>query len=168
MQTFELYLQSEKRFIEQIIARYFRGELRHDVLQELSIHLFFIYNQNFESKAHLFDSRAWLRTVVVNFCISQLRKEQAQKNSVWSQSTTSINLKADEHASINEDQMQLLYNAALGFVSKKEALILKMKYEYKCTSKEIERRLKIQYVDVLIARIKARIRKKMGRIDLEY
>ncbi|MEY3075151.1 MAG: hypothetical protein RJB25_789, partial [Bacteroidota bacterium] len=51
---------------------------------------------------------------------------------------------------------------------KKEALILKMKYEYKRSSKEIERRLDVQYVDVLIARIKAKIKKKMGRMELDW
>jgi DNA-directed RNA polymerase specialized sigma subunit len=53
-------------------------------------------------------------------------------------------------------------------VSKKEALVLKMKYEYKRSTKEIEHRLELQHVDVLIARIKAKIKKKMGRIELDW
>lgn len=67
-----------------------------------------------------------------------------------------------------EQAIQALYQEALGCVSKKEALILKMKYEYKRSSKEIEQRLAVQYVDVLIARIKLKIKKKIQRTDLDW
>ena len=73
-----------------------------------------------------------------------------------------------EAPTLNEYELQALYEAALGCVSKKEALILKLKFEYKCTSKEIEQKLGVQHVDVLFARIKDKIRKKMGRINLEF
>jgi tRNA 2-selenouridine synthase SelU len=43
-----------------------------------------------------------------------------------------------------------------------------MKYEYKRSSKEIEQRLGLQHVDVLISRIKAKIKKKLGRIELDW
>lgn len=77
-------------------------------------------------------------------------------------------LVADEIIIGKEELIQSLYAEALGCVSKKEALILKMKYEYKRSSKEIEQRLGVQYVDVLITRIKAKIKKKMVRTDSDW
>lgn len=168
MLRFEFVLSHHQRFFERIIAQYFKGEQKQDVFQEFSLHLFGLYQQKFPNDAHLFDSKAWLRTILVNFCISQIRKEQAQKNSVWTKTSSLVILISDELVKLSEDDVQNLYTAALGCVSKKEALILKMKFEYKCTAKEIERRLGVQHADVLIARIKEKVRKKMGRIDLEF
>jgi RNA polymerase sigma factor (sigma-70 family) len=165
---FESLYANEQRFFKHIIARYFNGAQQQDVLQDFSIHLFALLTQKQAKNAHLFDSKAWLRTVLVHFCISQLRKEQAQKNSVWKQTTVQHILVAKEATLQQELEIQLLYQQALGCVTKKEALVLKMKYEYKRSTKEIEHRLELQHVDVLIARIKAKIKKKMGRIELGW
>lgn len=165
--SFEKLLHVQQRYFQHIIARYFKGVQQQDVFQEFCIHLHVIYVQKYHDNAQLFDSKAWLRTVLVNFCISQLRKEQAQKNSVWKQTTVVDQLVADTQV-LQEAELQALYEAALGCVSKKEALVLKLKFEYKCSSKEIEHKLGLQHVDVLIARIKEKIRKKMGRIYLEF
>jgi len=43
-----------------------------------------------------------------------------------------------------------------------------MKYMYNKPSKEIEQKLSIQYADVQINRIKAKIRKKLNRSDLDW
>lgn len=165
---FETMYAAQQRFFKHIIARYFEGAQQQDVLQEFAIHLFTLFTQKQQENAHLFDSKAWLRAILVNFCISQLRKEQAQKNSVWKKTATQHVLVADEIIFGKEELIQSLYAEALGCVSKKEALILKMKYEYKRSSKEIEQRLGIQYVDVLITRIKAKIKKKMVRTDSDW
>lgn len=165
--SFETVLRAQQRFFERIIARYFKGAQQQDVFQEFCVHLHALYLQKSPTKAQLFDSKAWLRTVLVHFCISQLRKEKAQKNSVWNQTTVVVNLAADAVV-LNELELQALYEAALGCVSKKEALVLKLKFEYKCTAKEIEQKLDVQHVDVLIGRIKEKIRKKMGSINLEF
>ena len=87
---------------------------------------------------------------------------------MWKQTTVHHVLVAQQASNLHELELQTLYLQALGCVTKKEALILKMKYEYKRSSKEIERRLDVQYVDVLIARIKAKIKKKMGRMELDW
>lgn len=165
---FETMYAAQQRFFKHIIARYFEGAQQQDVLQEFAIHLFSLFTQKQQDNAHLFDSKAWLRAILVNFCISQLRKEQAQKNSVWKKTATQHVLVADEIIIGKEELIQSLYAEALGCVSKKEALILKMKYEYKRSSKEIEQRLGVQYVDVLITRIKAKIKKKMVRTDSDW
>ena len=165
---FESLYATQQRFFKQIIARYFDGPQQQDVLQEFAIHLFSLLQQKQDTDAHLFESQAWLRTVLVHFCISLLRKEQAQKNRVWTKTSTQYVLVADEMILGKEQALKALYEEALGCVSKKEALILKMKYEYKCSSKEIERRLGIDYVDVLINRIKTKIKNKMGKMELEW
>ena len=165
---FETMYAAQQRFFKHIIARYFEGAQQQDVLQEFAIHLYTLFTQKHQDNAHLFDSKAWLRAILVNFCISQLRKDQAQKNSVWKKTATQHVLVADHMLIGKEEAIQSLYLEALGCVSKKEALILKMKYEYKRSSKEIEQRLGIQFVDVLITRIKAKIKKKMGRIETDW
>lgn len=165
---FETMYAAQQRFFKHIIGRYFEGAQQQDVLQEFAIHLFTLFIKKQQDNAHLFDSKAWLRAILVNFCISQLRKEQAQKNSVWKKTATQHVLVADEIIIGKEELIQSLYAEALGCVSKKEALILKMKYEYKRSSKEIEQRLGVQYVDVLITRIKAKIKKKMVRTDSDW
>jgi DNA-directed RNA polymerase specialized sigma24 family protein len=167
-QQFESLYATEQRFFKQIIARYFDGAQQQDVLQDFSLHLYGLLAKQQQVNHHYFDSRAWLRKVLVHFCISQLRKDQAQKNSVWQQTTVKHVLVAPELAPQREFALQALYLEALGCVDKKEALILKMKYEYKRSSKEIEQRLAIQHVDVLISRIRAKIKKKIGRIDLDW
>lgn len=167
-QQFESLYVAQQRFFKHIIARYFDGAQQQDVLQDFALHLYALFAQKQTENAHLFDSKAWLRTVLVHYCISQLRKDKAQKNSVWKQTTVHHVLVASESNHLPEIELQTLYLQALGCVTKKEALILKMKYEYKRSSKEIERRLQLQYVDVLITRIKAKIKKKMGRIELDW
>jgi RNA polymerase sigma factor (sigma-70 family) len=159
-QQFESIYAQEQRFFKHIIARYFAGAQQQDVLQDFSLHLYAQLAKLQPENSHLFESKAWLRKVLVHFCISQLRKDKAQKNSVWKQTTVHHVLVAQEASNLHELELQTLYLQALGCVTKKEALILKMKYEYKRSSKEIERRLDVQYVDVLIARIKAKIKKK--------
>lgn len=165
---FESLYATQQRFFKHIIARYFEGPQQQDVLQDFAIHLFGLLHLKKDADAHLFESKAWLRKVLVHFCISQLRKEKAQKNNVWTKTMTQHIIVADEMILGKEQALKELYQEALGCVSKKEALVLKMKYEYKCSAKEIERRLGLPHVDVLLGRIKAKIKNKMGRIELEW
>ncbi len=165
---FECIYHANGTFFKRIIAKYFSGEEHADVQQEFAIHLYLIFEKKFETDAALFDSQAWLRKVVTHFCISQLRKNQSQKNAVWVNTTTTAILKASDNCVEKEMLITELMYQALGSVDKFEALILKMKYIYQKPSKEIERRLGIQYADVQINRIKAKIRKKLNRTDLDW
>jgi RNA polymerase sigma factor (sigma-70 family) len=165
---FESLYATQQRFFKYIIARYFEGPQQQDVLQDFAIHLFVLLHRKKDADVHLFESKAWLRKVLVHFCISQLRREKAQKNNVWTKTITQHIIVADEMILGKEQALKELYQEALGCVSKKEALVLKMKYEYKCSAKEIERRLGLPHVDVLLGRIKAKIKNKMGRIELEW
>lgn len=165
---FEHLYSAHDSFFKRIIAKYFSGEEHADVQQEFAIHLYFLFEKKYQTDASLFDSKAWLRTVVTHFCISYLRKQKAQKNAVWENTTTAFVLKATEDQLDREQQIIGLMQQALGCVDKHEALILKMKYMYQKPSKEIEQRLGIQYADVQINRIKAKIRKKLNRTDLDW
>jgi len=97
-----------------------------------------------------------------------LRRKKAQKNEVWVNTTTTAILKATENNLEREMLLTELMQQALGCVDKFDALILKMKYMYNKPSKEIEQKLSIQYADVQINRIKAKIRKKLNRSDLDW
>jgi len=165
---FEQIYNAHNSFFKRIISKYFSGDTHADVQQEFAIHLYSIFEKKYPRDAALFDSKAWLRTVVTHFCISYLRKQKAQKNAVWENTTTAFILKATDDQLDRERQIVELMQQALGCVDKHEALILKMKYMYQKPSKEIEQKLGIQYADVQINRIKAKIRKKLDRTDLEW
>jgi DNA-directed RNA polymerase specialized sigma24 family protein len=109
---FESLYATQQRFFKQIIARYFDGPQQQDVLQEFAIHLFSLLQQKQDTDAHLFESQAWLRTVLVHFCISSLRKEQAQKNKVWTKTSTQYVLVADEMILGKEQALKALYEEA--------------------------------------------------------
>ncbi|MFM8596045.1 MAG: sigma-70 family RNA polymerase sigma factor [Flavobacteriales bacterium] len=165
---FEQIYNAQVPFFKKIIAKYFSSDEQADIQQEFAIHFFFLFEKKYEKDAALFDSKAWLRTVVTHYCISQLRRKKAQKNEVWVNTTTTAILKATENNLEREVLLLELLNHALGCVDKQEALILKMKYMYQKPSKEIEQKLGVQYVDVQISRIKAKIRKKLNRTDLHW
>lgn len=165
---FEHVYAAQLPFFKRIIAKYFSGEELADTLQEFSIHFFLLFEKKYHTDSALFDSKAWLRTVVTHYCISQLRKKQAQKNTVWEKTTTTVILKAEDQQIEKELLIQEMMQQALGCVNKFEALLLKMKYMYQKPSKEIEQILGIQYADVQINRIKAKIRKKLSRTDLDW
>jgi len=163
--AFEPIFTSQVPFFKRIIAKYFSADEQADVLQEFSIHFFLLYEKKYQVHAELFDSKAWLRTIVTHFCISLVRKKKAQKNAVWENTINTAILRAAESEVAREHELISLMSLALGCVTKQEALILKMKYMYQKSSKEIEQRLGLQYVDVQINRIKLKIRKKLATTD---
>lgn len=165
---FEQIYNAQVPFFKKIIAKYFSSDEQADIQQEFAIHFFFLFEKKYEKDTALFDSKAWLRTVVTHYCISQLRRKKAQKNAVWVNTTTTAILKATENSLEREMMLAELMQQALGCVDKFDALILKMKYMYNKPSKEIEQKLSIQYADVQINRIKAKIRKKLNRSDLDW
>ncbi|MEN9743148.1 MAG: hypothetical protein RLZZ65_953 [Bacteroidota bacterium] len=167
-QSFEEIYQAHTTFFKRIIAQYFPSSEQQDVLQEFAIHFYFLFEKKYPADAALFDSKAWLRTVLSHFCVSMLRKKNAQKNAVWVQTTTQAILIASTDQIERETLLIELLHASLGCVNKQEALVLKMKYMYQKSSRDIERILGIQYADVQINRIKAKIRKKLNRTDLTW
>ncbi|MEN9700543.1 MAG: hypothetical protein RLZZ301_1741 [Bacteroidota bacterium] len=164
----EQVLETHGRFFQSQIRQYLPPMERDDAFQDFSVHLYQLIQKRFDEQAHLFDSKAWLRTVVVHFCISELRKRQALKNQVWIQTTTDKIVVAQESSPEKEELIRQFFEQALGCLTKYDALVLKLKYCYNRPTKEIEARLQLKHADVYIARLKEKIRKKMGRIDSQF
>jgi DNA-directed RNA polymerase specialized sigma24 family protein len=67
------------RFIYMLIKEKFEGEDIKDMYQEFSIFLFQQIGKYYSESANLFDTKAWIRTVTNNFCISELRRRNGKK-----------------------------------------------------------------------------------------
>lgn len=167
-------LNRHEGFLIQQIRLKFEGEDVFDVYQEFSIHLYQTLQSKYSSDLDLFSSKAWLKAVVSNFCISQIRKKNKKRavHFVAENKTSFIqSIYSDE--SFNADRKPGEPNffsamiEALSHLNKRDALILKMKYYYGRPSSSISRLLNIAHVDVTIGRLKQRIKRKSGIDNLD-
>jgi len=160
------------RFIYMLIKEKFEGEDIKDMYQEFSIFLFQQIGKFYSESANLFDTKAWIRTVTNNFCISELRRRNGKKQLkfIAEEKTEVIRLHfADESmdSSIlydlqNKTDLTKAMSELMSFLSKRDALILKMKYFYGKPSNYISKRMNESHVDVYIGRLKEKIKKKSG------
>jgi hypothetical protein len=87
--AFEPIFTSQVPFFKRIIAKYFSADEQADVLQEFSIHFFLLYEKKHQVHAELFDSKAWLRTVVMPFGkIPSIRRYFGPLKVKWRESTS--------------------------------------------------------------------------------
>ncbi len=162
-------LNRHQRFFISLIRDKFQGDEVHDVYQDVCLHLYEILNRHWNNQQDLFNSKAWLRTVVINFCLSELRKRnQIKRVKLVPEKDTafqrSIFAEPDEISGIenNKHDLQGVLYDLLQLISKHDAMILKMKYYYGKPSSYISRKLNVAHVDVSIGRIKEKIQKKSG------
>lgn len=165
----ELMNRYRSFFLQQIRLK-FEGEDVHDVFQEFSIHLYHVLVQKYSVEVDLFNTKSWLKAVVSNFCISELRKKhKKRKVNLLSEEKTSLIRSNYTDDSYNSDKVQGEPNyfgamkSILAILNKREALMLKMKYYYGVPSTRIARILNVAHVDVTIGRLKQRIMRK-GKI----
>jgi RNA polymerase sigma factor (sigma-70 family) len=169
----ELINRYQGFFIQQIRLK-FEGDEVFDVYQEFCIHLYHVLCQKYTTDVDLFNTRSWLKAVVSNFCISELRKKnKKRKVKLIAEQKTEIARSNYSDESYNTDKIHGEPNyfgamkTLLGIISKRDALILKMKYYYNVPSVRIARLLNVAHVDVTIGRIKQRILRKGKIHDFE-
>ncbi len=162
-------LNRHQSFFMLLIRDKFEQDDAKDVFQEACLHLYQILETKFEGNEDLFNSKAWLRTVIKNFCLSELRKRNRKKSVklVPEYQTTLIRQNFSEPESLNGVtcalfDVNVVINELLKLVSKQDAMILKMKYYYGKPSDYISRKLNVAHVNVTIGRIKERIVQKSG------
>jgi len=165
------------RFIYMLIREKFEGEDVKDMYQDFSIFLFQQIGKFYADSANLFDTKAWIRTVTNNFCISELRRRNAKKKLKFISEEKSKVIRlhfADESMDSSElfdlrnsQDLNKAMDDLLQFLSKRDALILKMKYFYGKPSAYISRKMNESHVDVYIGRLKERIKKKSGIQDIQ-
>ena len=169
----ELLNRYQGFFLHQIRLK-FEGEEVYDVYQEFCIHLYQILSTKYSTDIDLFNTRSWLKAVVSNFSISMLRKKnKKRKINLISEEKTSIARANYSDESDNTDQPKgepdyfHAMSDILLYLSKRDALMLKLKYYYGVPSARIARILNVAHVDVTIGRLKQRIIRKSGINDLD-
>jgi RNA polymerase sigma factor (sigma-70 family) len=152
----------------------FEGEEVNDVYQEFCIHLYQILSTKYTTEIDLFNTRSWLKAVVSNYSISMLRKKnKKRKVNLVSEEKTAIARANYSDDSYNTDRPKgepdyfHAMSVVLAHLSKRDALMLKLKYYYGVPSARISRILNVSHVDVTIGRLKQRIIKKSGIKDLD-
>jgi len=154
-----------------VIRRFFKGEDVKDIYQELMIHVFRVIGNSYDNDPNLFSTRSWVRTIVENFCKSELRKRNGKRKikivyddvSVTnSRDVDDFNSQIESDRDLNEAVKDFLKN-----LSKRDALILKMKYFYGKSANYISQKMNEAHVNVCIQRIKERLMRRTGIEDIE-
>jgi RNA polymerase sigma factor (sigma-70 family) len=165
------------KFIYLLIREKFEGEDIKDMYQEFSIFLFQRIGKLYSESADLFDTKAWIRTVTNNFCISEIRRRKGKKQIKFISEEKSELIRshfADESmdsSTLNDlkdaKDLSKAMSDLLTILSKRDALILKMKYFYGKPSAYISKRMNESHVDVYIGRLKEKIKTKSGIRDVQ-
>ena len=160
-------MQEHGTFFKHVMRKNIPYHELPDTFQEFSIHFFQLIVDRYDAQPDLFSSYGWLKTITHHFCISEIRKRQAKKNQVWENTTTEKVFVQENPVYDQEELISQLFEAVLGSVNKRDALVLKMKYCYDKPSKYISEKMGIKHVDVYIARIKERVRRQTGNVNLD-
>ena len=172
----EILNRYNRYFISLIRLKFQEAEEVKDVYQNFSIFLYDKISKFYPLSPDLFDTKSWLRTMVSNFCISELRKKNAIRQPLLIPEAKTEFIRTNY--SDNLDDTSGLYDfnkkktvddgIAILFklLTKREVLILKMKYYYNKPSVFISSKMNETHVDVLISRIKEKIKKKSRVKDI--
>lgn len=162
-------LNRHQSFFMYLIKEKFEDDDAKDVFQDACLHLYQILKTKFKGSEDLFSSKAWLRTVVTNFCLSEIRRRNRKKSIklIPEAQTTLVRQNYSETETVvglscNLHDVNVIMNELLKFISKQDALMLKMKYYYDKPSAYISSKLNVAHVNVTISRIKERIIQKSG------
>lgn len=159
------------RYIVYVIRIYFKGEDVKDIYQEVSMHIHRRIGELYEENPDLFSTKAWIKTVVKSFCISELRSKNGKRKIKLVYDELSVNNSRDfedvdrdseSDRDINEAIKDFLRN-----LNKRDALILKMKYYYGKSSNHISQKMNEAHVNVYIQRIKERLIRRTGIDDID-
>ena len=134
----ELLNRYDSLFVSVIGKHFPVRQEAQDVYQDFLIHLLFLVESNYESDLDLLNTASWLKAVVSNYCKSALRKRNAKRKVQFAHDGfTALSL---ENYSEKDDSIEFILNPKapedpvaamnhlLGLLSKKDSLILKMKY----------------------------------------
>jgi len=162
-------LNRHQSFFMLLIKDKFELDDAKDVFQDACLHLYQLLQTKYVDNVDLFNSKAWLRTVVTNFCLSELRRRNRKGaiKLIPEYQTTIVRQNYSEteiHTGLSNNLLDVnqLMDELLKLVSKQDALMLKMKYYYGKPSIYISRVMNVAHVNVSINRIKERIVQKSG------
>ncbi len=169
--VFNQLLDQHEDLILSRIKRFHRGDIINDYFQEVLIKFYHLIPKFFTNNPQVFTSPSWIVTVVDNYLRDVYRANNAKRKlkeiKLSDLSAISCVLNDDHHFAIkwdndSQDTLQMAIENILVFLSKKDRLIILMKYYYGKSSEEIELRLKVKHVNVRINRIKKKIQKDIN------
>ena len=173
----EIMNRYDALFVSVIRSHFSNKEEQKDVYQEFSIHLFMLIESQYSKSIDLLHTATWLKAVISNFCKSLIRKKNAKRRikfssdsfvsthlDQYSESTESEEILFDFSGAVNSYEIM---KSILGLVTRRESLMLKMKYYYNKPSVFISKKLNVTHVDVKIGRLKNRIKKITGIENIE-
>jgi RNA polymerase sigma factor (sigma-70 family) len=169
----EEFLNRYDRLIFSRILKFKQNEEAQDLFQDFCLHIFQKIPMEFHRNPDAFSSSSWVVQVVDNFLISGVRKEKAQRNVhgrtisqlkdyQWETISSSFKEGAPQVELTNEEFEEVL-KVIFRHISRRDVLMLKMKYYYGKSSKYISEKLNISHVNMQIKRIKEQIQSRIPR-----
>jgi RNA polymerase sigma factor (sigma-70 family) len=169
----EEFLNRYDKLIYSRILKFKQKEDAKDLFQDFCLHIYQKIPVEFHRNPDAFSSSSWVVQVVDNFLKSDFRKENAQKNIQrktisqltdyqWETISSSFKEGAPTIELTNE-QFEEVLRVIFQHISKRDALMLKMKYYYGKPSKYIMEKLNISHVNMQIKRVKEQIQNRIPR-----
>ena len=170
---YDEFINRYERLIISRIKRFSKEEDLYDLFQDSCIHIYLKIPSVIHNNPDAFSSSSWVIQVVDNFLISIFRKKNAKKNienktisqlSDFQWNIISNNYKEDiEEIDLSDLELEQIIKVILDHISKKDALMLKLKYFYGKPSDYIAEKLNISHVNMRIKRIKEQIQKRIPK-----
>jgi RNA polymerase sigma factor (sigma-70 family) len=169
----EEFLNRYDRLIFSRILKFKQNEEAKDLFQDFCLHIFQKIPMEFHRNPDAFSSSSWVVQVVDNFLISGVRKEKAQRNVhgrtisqlkdyQWETISSSFKEGAPQVELTNEEFEEVL-KVIFRHISRRDVLMLKMKYYYGKSSNYISEKLNVSHVNMQIKRIKEQIQSRIPR-----
>lgn len=169
----EEFLNRYDRLIYSRILKFKQREEAKDLYQDFCLHIYQKIPVEFHKNPDAFSSSSWVVQVVDNFVISGLRKENAQRNvhgktisqlSDYQWETISSSFKEGApQVELTTQEFEQVLLVIFAHISKRDVLMLKMKYYYGKPSKYISEKLNISHVNMQIKRVKEQIQNRIPR-----
>ncbi len=169
----EEFLNRYDKLIFSRILKFKQKEDAKDLFQDFCLHIYQKIPVEFHKNPDAFSSSSWVVQVVDNFLKSDFRKENAQKNIQrrtvsqlsdyqWEAISSSFKEGAPQ-VELTTEQFDEVLQVIFQHISKRDELMLKMKYYYDKPSKVISEKLNISHVNMQIKRVKEQIQLRIPR-----
>jgi RNA polymerase sigma factor (sigma-70 family) len=168
---YEEFLNRYERLIISRIYKFKTGDDVADLFQDVTIHIYQKIPVEFHKNPDAFSSSAWVVQVVDRFLISMYRKEKAKKNIhnktisqlsdfQWN-SIANQQISEDSDLHFTETEFDAILKVIFEHISRKDALMLKMKYYYNKNSDFIAEKLNVSHVNMRLKRLKEQLQNRV-------
>jgi RNA polymerase sigma factor (sigma-70 family) len=168
---YEEFLNRYERLIISRIYKFKTGDDVADLFQDVTIHIYQKIPVEFHKNPDAFSSSAWVVQVVDRFLISMYRKEKAKKN-IHSKTISQLSdfqwntianqqISEDSDLHFTETEFDAILKVIFEHISRKDALMLKMKYYYNKNSDFISEKLNVSHVNMRLKRLKEQLQNRV-------